>query len=107
MLRQFIFTFIILVLAPTGFASTVNVETCPVETEFSCITAINNLEVNGAFYDVTVQQTTLNTLFDNSDFFYWGDSLWANAAMNSIITTLNSISPNPTSDDTKFIEGVG
>lgn len=97
---------LLLLLTGTVFAATVNIETCPDDPDFACITSIDNIEVMGIFYDLTVLKGSLDDLFVDpaAELFYWGDPTWANAAVSSVIITLNSLDPIPSADDTQFVE---
>ena len=83
---------------------------CPTNSSFACITAIDDLTVLGDQYDMAVAVGTFLSLFPDPSaqlVFTWGNESFANAAMDAIVSTLNSLSPVPTIQDTKFFDSAG
>lgn len=87
-----------------GNASTVIMNTCPLETSFNCVVGIDGLNILGIDYDMTVVTGEFNTLFTDpgSQLLSWGDPVFAAAATVAITQAMNDLNPLPTSLDTKW-----
>ena len=89
-----------------SFCADVYTEPCATYSQYTCIPRIDNLEILGEPYNLTVITGTFEELFTSpeSEIPYWGSREWALAAARAIGDALMALDPVPNGNDTRFAD---
>jgi hypothetical protein len=97
---------LIALLPFTAYSADVYTEACITYPGYTCIPRIENLEILGESYNLTVVTGTFGQLFTSPEtqIPYWGNSEWALAAAQAIGNALTTLDPVPNGNDTRFAD---